>query len=148
MAPICYIPSLFPPSLPPPSLPPPSLLPLSLSPPGPQRCDEHENQIEHITHIPSRSDCQAICQNHEGCEFWSHAMDVSHPPPHQMCHRFYRDKCSLTICAAKPVAILQFAHCTMLSRQSGSGFHCYDYLTTPWTILGGGRTPQWPRKGL
>jgi len=39
------------------------------------RCDEHENQIEHITHIPSRSDCQAICQNHQGCEFWSHAMD-------------------------------------------------------------------------
>merc|ERR1719237_1056688 len=37
------------------------------------RCDEHENQIEHITHIPSRSDCQAICQNHEGCEFFSHA---------------------------------------------------------------------------
>merc|ERR1711971_419247 len=39
------------------------------------RCDEHENQIEHITHIPSRSDCQAICQNHDGCEFFSHAMD-------------------------------------------------------------------------
>merc|ERR1711936_465986 len=39
------------------------------------RCDEHENEIEHITHIPSRSDCQAICQNHEGCEFFSHAMD-------------------------------------------------------------------------
>ena len=25
-----------------------------------QRCDEHENQIEHITHIPSRSDCQVL----------------------------------------------------------------------------------------
>ena len=37
---------------------------------------------------------------------------------------------------------------TMLSSQSGSGYHCYDYLTTPWTILGYGRTPQWPRKGL
>merc|ERR1712130_495884 len=39
------------------------------------RCDEHENTIEHIEHISSRSDCQAICQNHEGCEFFSHAMD-------------------------------------------------------------------------
>ena len=25
-----------------------------------QRCDEHENEIEHITHIPSRSDCQVL----------------------------------------------------------------------------------------
>jgi len=39
------------------------------------RCDEHENTIEHIEHIPSRSDCQAICQNHEGCEFFSHYLD-------------------------------------------------------------------------
>merc|ERR1719430_3011409 len=39
------------------------------------RCDEHENEIAHIEHISSRSDCQAICQNHAGCEFFSHFMD-------------------------------------------------------------------------
>jgi len=35
-------------------------------------CDEHDNLIEHIEHIPSASDCQAICQNHPECNYWSH----------------------------------------------------------------------------
>ena len=36
-------------------------------------CEEgHEQEIAHIEHINSASDCQAICQNHGECGFWSH----------------------------------------------------------------------------
>merc|ERR1719500_2213770 len=40
-------------------------------------CDVNEGQIcegehKHIEHINSASDCQAICQNHPECGFWSH----------------------------------------------------------------------------
>jgi len=37
-----------------------------------QRCDDHNN-LGHIEHIQSRSDCQAICQSHTGCAFFSHS---------------------------------------------------------------------------
>lgn len=36
------------------------------------KCDEHDNTIQHIENIPDVSDCQAICQNHAGCEYFSH----------------------------------------------------------------------------
>ena len=42
----------------------------------PQRCDDDDN-LGHIEHIQSRSDCQAICQSHTGCAFFSHSTDVS-----------------------------------------------------------------------
>merc|ERR1712142_1126072 len=35
-------------------------------------CDDPHNLIEHIEHISHASDCQAICQNHGECNFWSH----------------------------------------------------------------------------
>ena len=35
-------------------------------------CDKHENEILHVTHIPTASDCQSICQNHPECNFFSH----------------------------------------------------------------------------
>jgi len=35
-------------------------------------CDAHENLIEQIEGISSASDCQAVCQNHAECEYWSH----------------------------------------------------------------------------
>merc|ERR1719244_1398775 len=37
-----------------------------------QICEGEHNLIEHIEHINSASDCQAICQNHPECGFWSH----------------------------------------------------------------------------
>merc|ERR1711892_810964 len=41
-------------------------------------CDEPENLIEHIEHISHASDCQAICQNHPECNFWSHYAEEGH----------------------------------------------------------------------
>jgi len=35
-------------------------------------CDKAENEILHVTHIPTASDCQSICQNHPECNFFSH----------------------------------------------------------------------------
>ena len=35
-------------------------------------CDRHENEIIHVTHLPSASDCQSLCQNHDECSFFSH----------------------------------------------------------------------------
>merc|ERR1712172_31518 len=35
-------------------------------------CEGEHNLISHIEHINSASDCQAICQNHPECGFWSH----------------------------------------------------------------------------
>merc|ERR1711892_1633488 len=41
-------------------------------------CDEPDNLIEHIEHISHASDCQAICQNHPECNFWSHYAEEGH----------------------------------------------------------------------
>jgi len=35
-------------------------------------CDKPGNEILHLTNIPTASDCQAICQNHPDCAFFSH----------------------------------------------------------------------------
>jgi len=35
-------------------------------------CDRHDNEIIHVTHLPVASDCQALCQNHPECNFFSH----------------------------------------------------------------------------
>merc|ERR1719154_388910 len=39
---------------------------------------EDGNLIEHITHISEPSDCQAICQNHPECGFFSHYLEGGH----------------------------------------------------------------------
>merc|ERR1712168_148310 len=41
-------------------------------------CNSEGNLIEHIEHIHDVSDCQAICQNHANCEFWSHYLEEGH----------------------------------------------------------------------
>merc|ERR1719318_2390155 len=41
-------------------------------------CDDPESLIEHIEHISHASDCQAICQNHPECNFWSHYAEEGH----------------------------------------------------------------------
>eukprot|EP00091_Calanus_sinicus_P008644 TRINITY_DN2079_c0_g1_i2.p1 TRINITY_DN2079_c0_g1~~TRINITY_DN2079_c0_g1_i2.p1 ORF type:complete len:279 (+),score=79.62 TRINITY_DN2079_c0_g1_i2:74-838(+) len=41
-------------------------------------CDDPAHQIEHIEHISHASDCQAICQNHPECNFWSHYAEEGH----------------------------------------------------------------------
>merc|ERR1719290_824243 len=41
-------------------------------------CDDPETLIEHIEHISHASDCQAICQNHQECNFWSHYAEEGH----------------------------------------------------------------------
>jgi len=41
-------------------------------------CRAEDNLIEHIEHIHDVSDCQAICQNHAHCEFWSHYLEEHH----------------------------------------------------------------------
>jgi len=38
-------------------------------------CHQEGNLIEHIEHIHDASDCQAICQNHASCNFWSHYLE-------------------------------------------------------------------------
>jgi len=38
-------------------------------------CAQGGNLIEHIEHIHDVSDCQAICQNHASCEYWSHYLE-------------------------------------------------------------------------
>jgi len=38
-------------------------------------CDEKENLITEIEGISSASDCQAVCQNHPECQFWSHFVE-------------------------------------------------------------------------
>lgn len=37
-------------------------------------CDPHheDNLIIEVTHLQTVSDCQALCQNHPECNFWSH----------------------------------------------------------------------------
>ena len=37
-------------------------------------CDplHEENLIIEVTHLQTVSDCQALCQNHAECRFWSH----------------------------------------------------------------------------
>eukprot|EP00090_Calanus_glacialis_P011805 TRINITY_DN2019_c0_g1_i4.p1 TRINITY_DN2019_c0_g1~~TRINITY_DN2019_c0_g1_i4.p1 ORF type:complete len:301 (-),score=75.65 TRINITY_DN2019_c0_g1_i4:34-810(-) len=41
-------------------------------------CDDPDRLIEHIEHISHASDCQAICQNHAECNFWSHYAEEGH----------------------------------------------------------------------
>merc|ERR1711909_242023 len=41
-------------------------------------CDDPESLIEHIEHISHASDCQAICQNHPECNYWSHYAEEGH----------------------------------------------------------------------
>merc|ERR1719348_2412830 len=41
-------------------------------------CDDPASLIEHIEHISHASDCQAICQNHPECNFWSHYAEEGH----------------------------------------------------------------------
>ena len=37
-------------------------------------CDplHEDNLIIEVTHLQTVSDCQALCQNHPECNFWSH----------------------------------------------------------------------------
>jgi len=38
-------------------------------------CNAHGNLIEEIEGISSASDCQAVCQNHGECNYWSHYVE-------------------------------------------------------------------------
>merc|ERR1719348_226882 len=56
-------------------------------------CEDMGNLIEHIEHIHDVSDCQAICQNHASCEYWSHYLEEGgehwgHCRLHYACDRF------------------------------------------------------------
>jgi len=72
-------------------------------------CDEHENLIEHIEHISQASDCQAICQNHDECHFFSHYVDeghehIGHCFLHWNCARFNDHECSVLVRPGCPPA--------------------------------------------
>merc|ERR1711892_102063 len=59
-------------------------------------CAQEGNLIEHIEHIHDTSDCQAICQNHPNCEYWSHYLEEGHEHfghcwLHYSCDRFEQE---------------------------------------------------------
>jgi len=56
-------------------------------------CDGHGNLIEEIEGISSASDCQAVCQNHEECNYWSHYVEEG-PEKWGYCQLHY--DCSTT----------------------------------------------------
>merc|ERR1712110_1322015 len=51
-------------------------------------CSRGENEIAHITHVTSASDCQAVCQNHPECQFFSHSSKHDDCWLHYNCDRY------------------------------------------------------------
>merc|ERR1712107_737550 len=38
-------------------------------------CQRHNNELDHITHINTPAECQAICQKRQSCKFFSHYIE-------------------------------------------------------------------------
>merc|ERR1712226_1591999 len=56
-------------------------------------CSRGENEIAHITHVTSASDCQAVCQNHPECQFFSHSSKHDDCWLHYNCDRYEDHDC-------------------------------------------------------
>merc|ERR1711997_1410501 len=56
-------------------------------------CSRGENEIAHITHVNSASDCQAVCQNHPECQFFSHSSRHEDCWLHYNCDRYEDHDC-------------------------------------------------------
>merc|ERR1711931_299456 len=52
-----------------------------------------ENEIVHIEHMNSASDCQAVCQNHVECEFFSHSSRHNDCWLHYNCDKLEDHEC-------------------------------------------------------
>jgi len=56
-------------------------------------CSRGENEIAHITHVASASDCQAVCQNHQECQFFSHSSRHEDCWLHYNCDHYENQDC-------------------------------------------------------
>jgi len=61
-------------------------------------CNAELNLIDTITHIVTPTECQTLCQLREGCNFWSHWIEVrdqhiGHCDLHWSCPYLEEDKC-------------------------------------------------------
>merc|ERR1712121_183930 len=56
-------------------------------------CQKGENEIVHIEHMNSASDCQAVCQNHVECEFFSHSSRHNDCWLHYNCDKLEDHEC-------------------------------------------------------
>merc|ERR1719397_334210 len=67
-------------------------------------CSKGENEILHITHLDSASDCQAVCQNHPECEFFSHSSKHNDCWLHYNCDHYDAHDCDHedNVCIAGP----------------------------------------------
>merc|ERR1712154_608487 len=81
-----------------------------------------ENEIVHIEHMNSASDCQAVCQNHVECEFFSHSSRHNDCWLHYNCDKLVRQYYQAGEKMERNVVIL------------------FRRITS----AGSGRTPVWP----
>jgi len=56
-------------------------------------CSKGENEIAHMTHMASASDCQAVCQNHPECQFFSHSSKHEDCWLHYNCDNYDAHDC-------------------------------------------------------
>merc|ERR1711953_995219 len=56
-------------------------------------CSRGENEIAHITSLASPSDCQAVCQTHPECHFFSHSSRHQDCWLHYNCDRYEDHDC-------------------------------------------------------
>jgi len=66
-------------------------------------CDRRENEIMHLPGLPTASDCQSLCQNHDDCMFFSHT--TRHEGEcwlHYQCDNLQNNECWEDDCVAGP----------------------------------------------